>query len=307
MASASKQHDKKTVLITGCSDGGLGAALAIAYHNVGYRVFATARNPTRLAEMKAAGIETLALDVLSDASIAECVVAVTKLTGGTLNVLVNNAGAGYNMPVSDVALPDARKLFDLNLWSYVSTIQAFMPLLLRASAKDGSAMIVNQTSVASVTGVPFAGVYSASKAALALLTESLRHEMAPFGVKVVDLKTGTVKSRIQDNMEARTEVALPPNSIYNIARESVEKVLHGGSLAEGALGTDVWAKAVVGDLVKPKPKYQIWRGSQAGLVWLSTFLPVGMLDFKVKEVTGLDVVIQKVKQAGGVEAVVAKM
>ena len=93
MAAASKQ-ERKTVLITGCSDGGLGAALATAYHKAGYRVFATARTPSKMVTLKASGIETLSLDVLSESSLSACVSEVQKLTGGSLNVLLNNAGAG---------------------------------------------------------------------------------------------------------------------------------------------------------------------------------------------------------------------
>ena len=89
----------RTILITGCSDGGLGAALAIAFHKRGNRVFATARNTAKMASLKAAGIDTLALDVLSDDSIKACVEQVSSLTGGSLDMLVNNAGAGYSMPL----------------------------------------------------------------------------------------------------------------------------------------------------------------------------------------------------------------
>jgi len=114
----------RTVLITGCSDGGLGAALAIAFHNQGHRVFATARNPSKMSHVKELGIATLVLDVLSDESVEKCVAEVSKRTGGSLDVLVNNAGAGYNMPVvgtcphpgstMDVLLEKSTLVHDLN-------------------------------------------------------------------------------------------------------------------------------------------------------------------------------------------------
>src|ERR1700712_3541828 len=118
---------KRKVLITGCSDGGLGAALAIAFHDAGLHVYATARNPAKLAEVTSHGIETLTLDVLSDDSIAACV---SKLTD--LDILVNNAGAAYSMPVSDLSIPESKKLFDLNVWSHIAVTQAFLPLLLKS-------------------------------------------------------------------------------------------------------------------------------------------------------------------------------
>ena len=294
MAQLSKQQ-QKTVLITGSSDGGLGAALATEYHKAGYRVFATARNPSKMAALTAMGIETLTLDVMSEESISACVSEVTELTGGTLNVLLNNAGAGYNMPISDISIPDAKKLFDLNVWSYISTIQAFMPLLKRA--KDG-AIVVNQTSVGSMTGLPFQATYNASKAAMAMYSECLRLELQPFNIRVVDLKTAGVRSNFFANL---TDTRLPSNSIYAAARDDVDKILSGEklqSLKGTYVETEVWAKGVVKDLTKSKPPYQIWRGGSALLAWISTFLPVGLLDGEVKKMTGLDVVIRKINEAG---------
>jgi 1-acylglycerone phosphate reductase len=283
----------KTVLITGCSDGGLGAALATEYHKAGYRVFATARTPSKMAALKASGIETLTLDVLSESSLSACVSEVQKLTGGTLNVLLNNAGAGYNMPISDMSITEAKRLFDLNVWSYIATIQAFLPLLLKA--RDG-AMVVNQTSVASVIGLPFQSTYNASKAALAMFSECFRIEMQPFNIKVVDLRTGGVKSRFFENVKAAGYTALPKDSIYAAAREQIEKVFRGESLESEFVDQETWARQVVKDLTKSKPPYQIWRGGSALLCWVATFLPVGSMDWKVRQLFGMGIVIEQVKK-----------
>jgi NAD(P)-dependent dehydrogenase (short-subunit alcohol dehydrogenase family) len=293
MAQPSKQQ-KKTVLITGCSDGGLGAALAIAYHSAGHRVFATARTPSKMAFLTSLGIETLPLDVLSEESITACVSSVIKLTGGTLNVLLNNAGAQYNMPISDLSIPEAKKVFDLNVWSCIAVIQAFLPLL--REAKDG-AMVVNHTSVGSIAGLPFQAAYNASKAALAMFSDILRLELQAFGIKVVDLKTGGVKSNILANL---THTELPSDSIYAPAREEAERMLSGeklGALKGTFVDADFWAKGVVKDLTKANPPYQIWRGGSAWLGRLGTLLPVGMFDVELKKITGLDDVIRKIGEA----------
>lgn len=84
----------KTALITGCSEGGIGDALAREFHIQGFRVFATARNLSKVEHLKTLGIETLPLDVIDETSIKETVETVRKLTGGTLDVLVNNSGGG---------------------------------------------------------------------------------------------------------------------------------------------------------------------------------------------------------------------
>ncbi len=293
MAQQSKQP-QKTVLITGCSDGGLGAALAVAYHEAGYRVFATTRNPTKMASLKALGIETLTLDVMSSESISACVTSVEKLTGGTLNVLLNNAGAQYNMPISDLSIPAAKEIFDLNVWSCIATIQAFIPLLMKAN--DG-AMVVNHTSVGSTAGVPFQAAYNASKAALAMFSHILRLELQAFDIRVVDLKTGGVKSNILANL---THAELPANSIYDPAREEAKRMLSGEklkSLKGTYVDADVWARGVVKDLIKSQPPHQIWRGGSAGLARRGTLLPVGLFDGQLKKITGLDDVIHKIGEA----------
>ena len=145
MANEKMSSSKRTVLITGCSDGSLGAALATAFHEAGLHVYATARNPSKLTQVRSLGIETLTLDVLSDSSIAACAAKLSDL-----DILVNNAGTGYSKAVSDLSIPEAKKVFDLNVWSYLAVTQAFLPLLLKSKG-----MIVNQTSVASVVTIPF--------------------------------------------------------------------------------------------------------------------------------------------------------
>lgn len=277
---------KRTVLITGCSEGGLGAALAIAFREAGLHVYATARDPSKMKQLTALGIETLTLDVLSDSSIAACVSQLSSL-----DILINNAGAGYSMPVSDLSIPEAKKLFDINVWSYIATIQAFLPLLLKSKG-----MIVNQTSVAGVIGVPFQAAYNASKAALSMFSESLRLELEPFDIRVVDLKTGGVKTNFFNNAKERYDVRLPKDSIYEPARETVEKTLSGEIFTSTAMPPEQWARLVVKDLLQKRPPLNIWRGTSATLSWLATLLPVGTLDGQVKKMTGIDVVERMVRK-----------
>ena len=149
-------------------------------------MYATARNPSKMKRLQSLGIETLTLDVLSDSSIASCVSQISSL-----DILLNNAGAAYSMPVSDISIPEAKKLFDLNVWSYLAVTQAFLPLLLKSKG-----MIVNQTSIASVAAIPFQSAYDASKAAMAMFSNLQRLELQAFGITVVELKTGVVRSNL---------------------------------------------------------------------------------------------------------------
>jgi 1-acylglycerone phosphate reductase len=278
---------KRTVLITGCSDGGIGAALAIAFHEAGLHVYATARNPSKMEQLASLGIETLTLDVQSESSIATCV---SKLSG--LNILVNNAGAQFLMPVADVFIPEAKKLFDLNVWSHIAMTQAFLPLLLKSS----KGMIVNQTSVGAVTKIPFQAVYNASKAALAMLSDSLRLELQPFGIIVVDLRTGVIRTDLIKNLKELKQPALPKGSIYEPAKEAVEKALRQEGFEDTGMPAQTWANLVVQDLLKKNPPSVIWRGESAWLTRIATVLPFGMFDGMVKKLTGLDVVERTVRK-----------
>jgi 1-acylglycerone phosphate reductase len=287
----------RTILITGCSEGGLGDALALALHHNGQRVIATARNPDKMAHFKDLGIDTLTLDVLSQDSISSCVAAVAEKTGGRLDILINNSGGGYSMPLMDANLDASRQLFDLNVWSVLAVTQAFLPLLLKSSF--GGIIAIN-TSISSVVPTPMAGIYNASKAAAAMLTDNMRLELAPLGIKVVDLKTGAVKSRFFGNQQGGAGPTLPKDSLYNIAKEDVEKVLAGTKMESSMLERDDWARQVVAKLLARSPPPQIWEGGNAFLVWFSLkFLPSQFLESNLWKIGALDVVKRNLSSVSG--------
>ena len=271
--------EKKVILITGCSDGGLGSKLALSFHKTGhYRVIATARNLSKLEDTRKAGIEELQLDVLSKDSISSCVKSLEALTGNRLDMLINNAGAGYAMPVLDIDMDEARKIFDLNVWSLVTVSKAFIPLLL----KTPKSKIVNNISVVAYTAPPVQGVYNASKAAANSITENLRLELKPFGIQVIALITGGVNSNIESNSE---KGKLPEDSIYRVVPGGLKR-MNGADFE--AMDADTWASQVVGDLSKENPPHQVWRGSHARLVRLGSLLPIGTFDNKLLSLSGFD-------------------
>ncbi|KAI0401348.1 NAD(P)-binding protein [Xylaria palmicola] len=277
---------KRKVLITGCSDGGMGAALALAFHRAGYHVYATARDPAKMAQLKSHGIETLILDTLSEESIAECVKKVASL-----DILVNNAGRTSLMPVVDTDLAEAKRVYDLNVWSHIAVTQAFMPRLL---ASRGT--VVNQTSVGASVALPFQAVYNSSKAAMSMLSDTMRMELEPFGVKVVELRTGVVKTNMIKTMQASAPTTLPEDSIYLPARERVEQMLRQEQYANAGMPSQQWAEAIVRDLSKKSPPSLIWRGETAFICWVLSLLPYGWADALVKKTTGLGDVAQLLRK-----------
>ena len=136
---------EKTVVITGCSNGGLGAAMAKAYQARGFRVFATVRNRAKVGSLKEMQrIEILELDVTSEESVRQCAKAVEKLTGGSLNILVNNAGISTVMPLLDTSVDEAKKMYDSNVWAVLLMTQAFAPMLIKSKG-----ILCNISSVSS--------------------------------------------------------------------------------------------------------------------------------------------------------------
>ncbi len=308
------QTPKRTVLITGCSDGGLGSSLAVAFHRAGWRVFATARNTSRLASLTAltpqsdgTKIETLQLDTLDDTSIAACVAQVSALTKtkkdddghGSLDALINNAGAGYTMPLADASIAQGKALFDLNVWSVLAVTQAFLPLLLKSTHPTG-AIIANNTSISGLTAgaFPFQGVYNASKGAAVLMTETLRLELAPLGVRVVNLVTGGVKTNFKVNEE---RPGIPEGSIYSAAKENIDWAMSGGDWLQGVMDREDWAEKVVRQLsARRGPPHWVWEGTFSVLGRLVALLPIGVSDFYVRRLLRLDVVGRKVREANKV-------
>ena len=230
--------------------------------------------------LESLGIETLTLDVQSAESIAACVAQIPSL-----DILVNNAGGQYLMPVADIDISEAKKTFDLNVWSYIAMTQAFLPLLL----KSPKPMIVNQTSVGAVLSIPFQSVYNASKAAIAMISDSMRLELQPLGITVVDLRTGLVRSNIMKNSRERRGRELPKGSIYEPVRELAQRAINQEGITDDEnMDSELWAKKTVQDLLKDKPPPQIWRGGYAWISWLSTMLPFGSTDSYGRRLTGID-------------------
>lgn len=145
---------KKTVLITGCSEGGLGAALALAFQQKGFHVFATVRNPSKATFPNGEEIEVLPLDVTSSDSIKQCADIIGSKTGGTLDVLVNNAGMARMGPLLDVSIQQSKEVFEVNVWGTLGVSQAFGPFIVRAGGA-----ILNICSIAGAARVAWQGIF----------------------------------------------------------------------------------------------------------------------------------------------------
>lgn len=185
------------VLITGCSSG-FGQLIALALARRGDRVFATVRRPEAVDALEAlAGDLPLSvhlLDVTDTASVERVVAEIVAQEG--IDVLVNNAGYGLRGPVASLQDDEVARQFDTNVLGPIRMVRAVLPSM----RERGSGTIVNLSSVAGLIGIPFEGLYAASKHALEGLTEALRFEVAAGGIDVLLVEPGAFETGFVDNL-----------------------------------------------------------------------------------------------------------
>lgn len=153
---------RKSVLITGCSEGGIGHTLALEWNSKGHRVFATARKVDSMTGLQEVGIECLAMDVTDTESLKAVKEQIEEKTGGTLDILVNNAGQGiphseladlgYTIPILDIDIDIAKRIYDVNVWGVIRTTQVFSSLIIAA---EGTIVIIG--SLAGIMPYVFGG------------------------------------------------------------------------------------------------------------------------------------------------------
>ncbi|CRK31364.1 hypothetical protein BN1708_015946 [Verticillium longisporum] len=269
--TANVSQGRRTVLITGCTPGGIGHALVKEFHARGLHVIATGRRPEVLKELTDIGVSAVALDVTNAESIAECKRQVTELTGGRLDILVNNAsGVSHTIPATDIDLDEVRATFETNVFSVMAMVQAFVPLLIATRG-----LIVNISSLSSVSPYVFASVYSSTKGAINSYSRTLRQELRPFGVRVLVSMTGTVST---SNPKAHRE--LPAGSLYMRMKDFFAARLqwsqHNATMNNASFAKQLVSEALRGEgwfggLLGGTRKW-FWAGGLSTQVWLARWL-----------------------------------
>jgi len=179
---------KKVVLITGAS-AGIGMETAKFLQQNGYIVYGAARRIDRLRELEQPGIKTLMIDVTKDESMIKGVQQIIDAEG-RIDVLVNNAGFGSYGAVEDVTMDDARYQLEVNVIGAMRMTQLVLPYM----RKQHYGKIINVSSIGGKIATPFGGWYHASKFAIEGLSDSLRNEVRPFGIDVIVIEPGGIKS-----------------------------------------------------------------------------------------------------------------
>ncbi len=273
------QADQRVVLITGCSSG-IGRALAEEHLKRGDRVVATARNPESLANLVGDECLALGLDVTDGASI-ERAVADSVGWAGRIDILVNNAGYALVGPMAEIAIGDLRRQFDTNVMGAVEMIQAVVPHMAAA----GGGCIVNIGSVSSLLATPFGGAYSASKAALHLLSDALRPEVAPFGIHVLVVRAGGVLTKFPEAAAQGLDRYRDPASLYH---DYVGGMEERAEMSKNlAMTAEEFARRVADAAAKRNPPAVLKIGGGARIVPAMAMLPKKLLAWVLGKKFGL--------------------
>jgi NAD(P)-dependent dehydrogenase (short-subunit alcohol dehydrogenase family) len=278
----------QSVVITGASTG-IGWATAKLLLDRGFRVFGSVRKPAdadRLSSEFGANFTPLLFDVTDEAAVLAAAREVRAALGGeTLFGLVNNAGIAVAGPVLELAADEFRRQMDVNVIGSIIATQAFGPLLgSDPSLRGKPGRIVMISSVAGKNGNPLMSAYSASKHAIEGLSESLRREMMLFGIDVIIIAPGAVKTPIWSKVE-EIDISAYKNSPFFPALERIRKfMLH---LGETGLPAEKIAEAIATALTSahPKVRYQLTPDPMQHLI--TAVLPKRMVDKIIAKRLGL--------------------
>lgn len=203
----------KVVLITGGSSG-IGKSVGEYLQEKGYKVYGTSRNPNKYPNSK---FPIIALDVTKVETITACVSEILQLEN-RIDVLVNNAGAGINGPIEEIPEEAIKHNFETNFFGPINVIKAVLPSM----RQQNSGLIINITSIAGYMGLPFRGIYSASKGALELITEAFRMELRPFNIQMTNVAPGDYATNIA---AGRYHAPVIENSPYKAVYERSLKMI----------------------------------------------------------------------------------
>lgn len=276
---------KLTVLITGATSG-IGRHAARHLLARGHRVIATGRSQSALRELQAeqpgAALDAIPLDVTDPQSIAAARDEVLQRTHGRgIDALVNNAGYGHLAPAAEISDDDLRAQFETNVFGLLRVTQAFLPQLM---ARRGR--VVNISSIGGKITFPMFGVYSASKHAVEALSDNLRNELAPFGVRVAIVEPGAIKSQFSNRAAAVLNRYDQPHSLYAPIFARAHRL--ESLAARQAVGPEATSRAIERALTARRPRARyVTPFSARLLLLLMAIAPTRLIDFISQRIAGL--------------------
>lgn len=262
----------RVALVTGGSSG-IGEQTALRLQGAGFTTYAVARRVDRMTRLAESGVTTFAMDVTDDASMTGGIGRILD-EHGRVDVLVNNAGYGSYGAVENVPIDEARRQFEVNVFGLARLVQLVTPRM----REQKSGRIINLSSVGGKYYEPLGAWYHATKFAVEGFSDSLRLELAPYGIRVVIVEPGPI--RTEWNTIARDGlVASSAGTPYERQAEGVRARIESGEAPAFSSGPDVVAKAIVRAATarRPKTRYPVGRGARS-IVTARRLLPDRALD-----------------------------
>ena len=271
----------KTALVTGASSG-IGEATALKLHELGFTVYGAARRTDRLEQLAQRGVKPLAMDVTDDESMRAGVERIVAETG-RIEVLVNNAGYGSYGAIEDVGLDEARRQFDVNVFGAMRLTQLVLPYM----RQQRGGTVVNISSMGGKIYTPLGGWYHGTKFAVEALSDCLRMEVRPFGINVVVIEPGGIKTEWGD-IAAHGLIDASGDGAYADQAVAMCKTLGAEANARRGSAPSVIADAI-GKAVtarRPKTRYAVGFGARP-LIAMRRFLPDRGFDALISRASGM--------------------
>ena len=278
-------RDGPVAAVTGASRG-IGRATALELAGKGYRVFALARSEGDLEQLSVEAarssleITPVVMDIADEGSRRRAVAAILEATNGYgVDVLVNNAGYGQIGPMEEVPIEKFRRQFEVNVCGLLALTQPFLP----AMRERRRGWIVNVSSIAGRIVTPFMGPYAASKFALEAISDALRLELSPFGVRVIVIEPGPIRTGFGEASRAASE---EPSSAYAPYIRRYRRARRGTNLFERS--PDAVARLIgrAVDSQHPRPRYTVTGPAKLGMV-ARRLVPDIVMDWAYRKVMGL--------------------
>jgi NAD(P)-dependent dehydrogenase (short-subunit alcohol dehydrogenase family) len=257
MASSLSSSNQKVAVVTGSSSG-IGFETSLTLARSGFLTYATMRNLGKGATIKSVAAEeglpihVVQLNVTEERSINDAIHSI-KSDVGRIDVLVNNAGYGLNGAFEDLAMEEIKAQYETNLFGVIRVTQAVLPIM----RKQKSGIIVNISSGAGRFGYPGGSAYVSTKFAIEGLSESMAYELEPFGIRVVLVEPGVIKTNFVNSIVAAKK-SQDPNSPYAQLMQNVATSFQ--HMIEGGSSTDVVAKVVLKAVTSENPTLRYLAG-----------------------------------------------
>jgi len=251
----------KVVLITGGSSG-IGKSIGEYLTQKGMIVFGTSRNPQNYSDSK---FPIIALDVTKKETISSCIQTVIDAEG-RIDVVINNAGAGITGPVEEIPEEEIKRNFETNFFGPINVIKSVLPQM----RKQNSGLIINITSIAGYMGLPYRGIYTASKGALELITETFRMEIKDFNIQMTNIAPGDFATNIA---AGRFHATVKEDSPYKKKYEHTLKLMNDH--VDNGSDPKIMAKTVykIIKTKRPKTHYKVGTFIQKFSIVLKRILP----------------------------------